>query len=373
MLSLREQKPAPAPAPRLSRAEAVFISVGVHLLFVLLVLLLPQTIPRTILALLQARRPAELEPSTAEWADGRDVDDQAPPIPLQFAYVRLPDDTPVESNPTAPFLSNANRLARQEEPTPADAEQFSIDPHAEGDSLERVQPDPNRPEGQENPLPESSDDGDALQESTPVEASAGEGDDGDGTGMEGAAADDDGRPAPTDGRTAAAQGGDGGGERGNGVPAGSATAASTVDPQQKLRQAMSDIRSEEFKFSFHNPAYLRQGSYGTLSFDTQDFPWGNYASILHAKLLSNWISRLPLAYREGARGYACIRFYIERDGSISEITAVRPSHVPPFTRAADSAINATDDLPPLPEHYPGEREGITGCFFYNMHPSEARR
>jgi TonB family protein len=75
--------------------------------------------------------------------------------------------------------------------------------------------------------------------------------------------------------------------------------------------------------------------------------------------------------REGVRGFACIRFVIERDGSISEIVKVRPSKVRPFNRAATAAIRATISLPPLPDDFPHPREGVTGCFFYNMHPSEA--
>ena len=161
-------------------------------------------------------------------------------------------------------------------------------------------------------------------------------------------------------------GGASGGAAGNGGPA-----PARVDPQEKLRQALADVSSQEFKFTFHNPAFLPQGTYGTMSFDTQDFPWGDYARILHAKVLSNWLDRIPLAARNGVRGYACLRFVIERDGSISAIDRVRPSQIPPFTRAASGAIRATDDLPPLPEHFPRDNEGVTYCFFYNMYPTDA--
>jgi TonB family protein len=376
LLSL--QDPPQEPAPRLTRAEAIFVSIGVHLLIFLVLFVLPGRIPAPLMALL-APRPAAPVPS-AEAADdpaaGEEPEPEAPPIPLKFAYVRLPDDAPVERNPDALLLSDASRLARQEVPTPEDAEEFSIDPHSEGDSNERVKPDPETPAGREEPGASTAGESEVLLSEGPPAPDgaigAGEGtgaDEGEGRGDGGGGGErlaDAGREGAA-GRSGAGPGGregDAGGPAGNGRPA-------AVDPQEKLRQALADIASQEFKFTFHNPAYLRQGTYGTMSFDTQDFPWGDFARILHAKVLSNWLDRIPLAARNGVRGYACLRFVIERDGSISEIQEVRPSRIPPFTRAAAGAIRATDDLPPLPAEFPHDSEGVTYCFFYNMYPAEA--
>jgi len=194
LLSLQE--PPQEPAPKLTRAEAIFASVGVHILLLVLLLVLPGRLPEPIMALLRPRPPAavpvptEEEAAAAAAAAAAEEAAQSPPIPLKFAYVRVPDDTPVERNPDALLLSDANREARQEMETPDDAEDFSIDPHSEGDSLERLKPDPNRPEGIEEPgsSPEGERDvlvteGEAATESTDQSDSAS-----DMTG-----ADDDGR------------------------------------------------------------------------------------------------------------------------------------------------------------------------------------
>ena len=126
----------------------------------------------------------------------------------------------------------------------------------------------------------------------------------------------------------------------------------------------------ERKFTFRNPGYLRSGFSGTMSFDTQDFPWGDYARKLYLIIRENWYARIPLAAREGIRGYSCQRFVIARDGAIASIRVERPSAVRPFNKAASDAIGASDPLPPLPDAFPNDSEGVTFCFFYNMYPGE---
>ena len=130
------------------------------------------------------------------------------------------------------------------------------------------------------------------------------------------------------------------------------------------------VGESERKFVFRNPGYLRGTNYGTMSFDTQDFPWGDYARKLYLIIRENWYSRIPLAAREGIRGYGCHRFVIDREGGIVDIRTARPSVVPPFNKAALDAIRASDPLPQLPDAFPHETEGVTFCFFYNMHPNE---
>src|SRR5262249_2036993 len=144
----------------------------------------------------------------------------------------------------------------------------------------------------------------------------------------------------------------------------------TRESRENFKQALSDIKAGEYKFQFNNPAYLKNGSYGTMSFDTQDFPWGDYARRIYLVIRNNWYARIPLAAREGIRGWVCQRFVIEKDGSISSVGAVRPSGIPPFDKASADALTASSPLPPLPEAFPEPREGVTFCFYYNMYPGE---
>jgi TonB family protein len=360
---------APEPARRLTRTEAIVASLGLHLLLLLLFLYAPGRLPESVVAFLRPRLPRAALPAAAAPAapESQPVPPaQAPKIPLKFAYVKVPNDVPSARNPQAPLLSDKNRRARQEMPTPPDARQLSIDPHSEGTSLERERPDPSRPEGRDNP---------EVVPPPPGRAAGGEA--GGSQRRSGKGEPGAGGPVTADGRGRPATGSGGGadgtpGPLGDlGPPGEGKDEGPTGDPREDLKQALSDIETGEYKFTFKNPAYLRGGSYGTMSFDTQDFPWGDYARRLYVIIRNNWLSRIPLAAREGIRGYVCWRFVIQKNGVIAQVLPVRGSQIPPFDRAASDAIRASSPLPPLPPEFPRDREGVTFCFYYNMYPGEA--
>ncbi|MFQ5878177.1 MAG: hypothetical protein ACE5JH_10900 [Acidobacteriota bacterium] len=293
LLSLGE--PEPVPAAQLTRAESLLISLGVHLLLLFLWFGVPRLLPESVLELLRSAPGAgiasEQAPSGADAPElPRAAEDK---IPLEFAYVKIPDDVGVESNPTARLLSDKSRRARQEVPTPPDAALFSPDPHSEGDSIDRVKPDPTVPEGPDSPEPVEG----------VREPGGGAGESGEERGMASAAEE-----APPESSPAGA-----GGQPAPVPPAGGAVpGAQTAGGGEgegrgegpDLRKALADYQAGEYKFTFHNPAYLRGGSYGTLSFDTQDFPWGDYARTIYVIIRNNWFRRIPLAAREGIRGYS---------------------------------------------------------------------
>lgn len=357
------QEPAAQPAPRLTRVEAVLVSLALHLLTLLLVLILPKSLPESVLAFFRSRPPSAAAGAAAEPASAQTLPERAdqPKIPLKFAYVKVPNDTATARNPTAPLLSDKNRRARQEVPTPRDVREFSIDPHSRGDSIDRVRPDPSVPEGPESvePAPRPADTAGTAQASASGRSARGpKGEPGDRTpAVEGPA------PRPTGEGTEAAGGPESGEKSEPGAGAG--------DSQEDLRQALSNLKAGEYKFQFNNPGYLRDGSYGTMSFDTQDFPWGDYARRIYVVIRNNWFARIPLAAREGIRGFVCWRFIIEKNGTISRILPLRSSAIPPFDKAAADALEASSPLPPLPAGFPNAREGVVFCFYYNMLPGEA--
>jgi len=369
-------QPEPPPPRRLTRTEALLASFAVHLMLLLLALFLPQHLPAPLLAFLTARpprtepapEPAAENPAQAGAAPAQPKRPPAQPqIPLTFAYVRLPHDTAsAKKNPKAPLLSDKNRQARQPVPTPPKVTQFSIDPHAEGNSIERVEPDPSRPEGPESP----------KESETASKRGAGGGGGGSesaqrlpGNGGSGASPEPLTPEAP--GGTSRAGAGAAGGVPTPALPPGSPGEGAGEGVAGTLRDTLTEMQSGEYKFAFRNPAYLRGGSYGSMSFDTQDFPWGDYARKVYLAIRNNWLARIPLAAREGIRGFVCWRFLIEKNGVISQILSTRPSAVPPFDKAASDAIRASGPLPPLPEGFPKDREGATFCFYYNMYPGEA--
>ncbi len=105
---------------------------------------------------------------------------------------------------------------------------------------------------------------------------------------------------------------------------------------------------------------------GGISFDTQWWDWGPYAKAMLIKIRKNW--RIPEIARLGAQGVARIRFYIERDGSITGLQILDESGLPPMDFAARDAIRDASPFAALPDGLPNQREGVNITFYYNKRP-----
>jgi TonB family protein len=107
---------------------------------------------------------------------------------------------------------------------------------------------------------------------------------------------------------------------------------------------------------------------GGLSFDTQWYDWGPYAKAMLAKIRRHW--RIPEIARLGVQGVVQIRFFIERDGTVTGLRITDESGKPPMDFAARDAIADSSPFEPLPSDLTGvDREGVTITFFYNASPS----
>lgn len=107
---------------------------------------------------------------------------------------------------------------------------------------------------------------------------------------------------------------------------------------------------------------------GPLSFETQWYDWGPYAQSMVSKIRINWYDNMPPLIRTGMKGVVTIRFTIQRDGSITDITTLSSSSVPPYDFAAKKAIELSSPLNPLPKDFPNSTERVTCMFFYNQEP-----
>jgi len=112
---------------------------------------------------------------------------------------------------------------------------------------------------------------------------------------------------------------------------------------------------------------------GGLSFDTQWYDWGPYAKAMLAKIRRHW--RIPEIAMLGVSGVVKIRFFIERDGTVTDLHIVDESGKPPMDFAARDAIARSSAFEPLPVDLGGSgREGVTITFFYNRSaPDRGRR
>jgi TonB family protein len=103
---------------------------------------------------------------------------------------------------------------------------------------------------------------------------------------------------------------------------------------------------------------------GGLSFDTQWYDWGPYAKAMLAKIRRHW--RIPEIAMLGVQGVVKIRFFIERDGTVTGLQIIDESGKPPMDFAARDAIAHSSPFEPLPTDLTGvDREGVTITFFYN--------
>ena len=110
---------------------------------------------------------------------------------------------------------------------------------------------------------------------------------------------------------------------------------------------------------------------GGLSFDTQWYNWGPYAAAMLRKIRRHW--KIPEIAQLGVPGVAKLRFFIERDGTVTGLRIVDESGKPPMDFAARDAIATSSPFEPLPKDLTGvDREGVTITFFYNMNPSDER-
>jgi len=106
---------------------------------------------------------------------------------------------------------------------------------------------------------------------------------------------------------------------------------------------------------------------GGVSFDTQWYDWGPYAKKMLAKIRAHW--RIPEIAQLGVPGVVRIRFYIERDGTMTSLAILNESGKPPMDFAARDAIGGAAPFDPLPSDLTGvDREGVTITFFYNTRP-----
>ncbi|MGA7617590.1 MAG: TonB family protein [Thermoanaerobaculia bacterium] len=107
---------------------------------------------------------------------------------------------------------------------------------------------------------------------------------------------------------------------------------------------------------------------GPVSFETQWYPWGDYADAMVRRIRINWYANMPEIIRMGLKGVVTIRFTIQRNGSITDLQVVQGSGTPPYDFAAKKAIELSSPLNPLPADFPNPSERVTCQFFYNSSP-----
>jgi TonB family protein len=145
-------------------------------------------------------------------------------------------------------------------------------------------------------------------------------------------------------------------------------AASGVDWKSAIREVTKVASLGGGDLDLGQPAGGDNGfaEQGPISFETQWYDWGPYAQSMVSRIRVNWYANMPQIIRTGLKGNVTIRFTIQRDGRITDVTILKSSGVPPYDFAAKKAIELSSPLQPLPKDFPNPSERVTCIFFYNM-------
>jgi protein TonB len=97
---------------------------------------------------------------------------------------------------------------------------------------------------------------------------------------------------------------------------------------------------------------------GDVGLDVSNFCCPEYVSLMTTSIRRNWDPNQPVA------GSVIIRFTVQKDGRIVDISVFQPSGYQVLDWAAQRAVSVTAKLPPLPAEFPGDHLTVRLRFQY---------
>jgi TonB family protein len=118
--------------------------------------------------------------------------------------------------------------------------------------------------------------------------------------------------------------------------------------------------------TFNNPQGGAADPGQAIQFDTRGIDFGPWVRRFIAQVKRNWF--IPQAAMID-RGHVVLQFTVHRNGRITDLRIVKPSHNSAFNNAAYNAIATSNPLEPLPPDYPVPIiDPMTVTFYYNEQP-----
>ena len=325
----------------ISWRERVLLSLVVHLLFVVLVLVVPRLPFVQDAAARRAERLAEMveEQQLALLQERQDEP--------EFIFVAPRVDMPAPEPSPQANLSDIDRVAQ----SPSQAEIPINDlPNADGNSLEFVEADD--PIVSLDPVTESSEDLDASEFAL---AEAGDGAD-DGT----ADAPEPEAPEATPGD---------GGALANPFLADPGNASRETPTSERpgtiLNQALRGLDSVAANQTFHNLRGQTDRYGSDIQFDSKGVDFGSWLRRFRAQIYLHW--QLPYAVWSMS-GHVVLTFNVHRGGALTDLVVVQPSAIDGFTNSAFNALRGSNPTQPLPSAYPDDEVFFTVTFYFNERP-----
>jgi hypothetical protein len=144
-------------------------------------------------------------------------------------------------------------------------------------------------------------------------------------------------------------------------PAEAAPQAETRELSDSLRNLAQHLRQENYDNRLGGDS--QQSAH--IQFDSRGVDFSSWLLRFKHQVERNWI--VPLAAMTN-RDHVVIRFFVQRNGYITDLEVVRPAAVSSLTTSAVNALRLSNPTVPLPPEYPADRMQILVTFFYNQDP-----
>jgi len=346
----------------MSWREQVLLSVLAHVTVVLLVLFVPR-LPFVQEA--EAERLARLAELAALQEQAQlALSAQQDPT---FVYIEPLVDVPADEapNPNAP-LSDRDRIAQS--PTAAEDPLNNL-PNADGNSMRFVQSE----DAAEDFVPELAADAagarrdEAASPESQLEDAAGDVRDAETANASRSAeepGEDDGRLSDEVVEQLLADGA-------LILPGGGEQDPDDFDPLAQrpadglLGRAMRNLDRYASSQTFNNQRGRADRQAPFIQFDSKGADFGPWIRRFVAQVYRNWF--MPYAIMS-MHGNVVLTFNVHRDGSITDLSVLRPSRVRAFTNSAFNAISTSNPTYPLPDDYPDDTCFFTVTFYFNESP-----
>ncbi len=104
-----------------------------------------------------------------------------------------------------------------------------------------------------------------------------------------------------------------------------------------------------------------------IRFDSRGADFGPWIRRFIAQVRRNWFIPYAIMSRS-LHGNVVLTFSIQRDGSMTDLTVVRPATMDAFTNSALNALATSNPTQPLPNDYPDDSCFFTVTFYFNESP-----
>lgn len=105
----------------------------------------------------------------------------------------------------------------------------------------------------------------------------------------------------------------------------------------------------------------------TITLDTKDIRYSQYAAIIREKIMSKWVYP-PDAKDQGFEGHVLILFTIEKDGRLTANKISSSSSHPQLDREAKEAVKRASPFPPFFSSMKLKRLHVNAYFHYSLTP-----